>query len=351
MNIDIQRYWGETEIYFVGELCSKIIKSMQHDGTVTLFSKEIRSARVSGLYALLDQMAAYHKWDKSKIILRSANYLETHDQYTIEFMFEELWEYLSFAPEHVRSGIEHRKWNHEKTYGMFLGRANVTRIHGVHKHKNFKFRDQGLVSWHHNMKEHVDRSVLIEYLMTTNQTYNEMTSIPPFSDIGTLLTPPITDSLSGGVDWSAVYEKIGIELVFETSETAESVAVSEKLLRPMLFKKPFMLISGQHAIKNFKTVIIPKLIHQLDPAADVCFFENVISNEYDADGGIHRVDHVFDILGNMILTNKIHTIIEDCQEGIETNYQFAQTVLNNQYSKHDKKSSIYDFESWKKPSY
>jgi hypothetical protein len=351
MNIDLQRYWGERELYFVGELCSKIIKSMNQDGSVLLFSKEQRSARLSGLYYLLDQLSQYHNWDKSKIILKTPNYLEKHDQYTIEFFFEDLFKYASFSSEIVRPGTETRRWSHEKTYGMFLGRANVTRIHAVHKHKNFEFHDQGLVSWHHNLKEQIDQLILAEYLMCTNQTYNEMTSIAPFSDIGPVLTPPITDWRAGKVDWASVYEKIGIELVFETSESSDTLSLSEKIYRPMLFKRPFMLIGGRHAIKNFKEIYIPTVYRQLDPGLDVCFFDNVISNAYDDDEGIYRVDHVFDILRELILTDKISTIIDDCRDGLETNYRLAQTVLNNRYSTKDRRSTIFDFESWKKPSF
>jgi hypothetical protein len=166
-----------------------------------------------------------------------------------------------------------------------------------------------------------------------------------------MLTPPITSPLSGGVDWNSVYEKIGIELVFETSENAEATMITEKLLRPMLFKRPFMLIGGKHAIKTIKEVVIPKLIHPYDSSINICFFDEVISNAYDNDHGIHRVEHVFDILRELILTNKIHTIIDDCRDGIETNYKYVQTVLHNKYSNIDKQSSIFDFESWKKPSF
>jgi hypothetical protein len=350
MNIDIQRYWGDKEIYFVGELCAKIIESMQRDGTVTLFSKEQRCARESGLYSLLDQMSSYHNWDKSQITIRTPNYLENHNQYKIEFMFEECWEYCAIGLEYLRDGIEHRPWNREKIYGMFLARANVTRIHGIHKHKQFEFSNQGLVSWHHNLREQVDQPVLNEYLMTTNQTYEEMISATPFSDIGPLLMPPITVATHGNIDWAGVYEKIGIELVFETSESSGASTMTEKLLRPMLYKRPFMLIGGRHAIRNLKEIIVPKLFHRLDPTMNICFFEDVFSNAYDDDQGIWRVDHVFDILRELIITNKIQTILEDCQQGIETNYRFAQKIFNNEYT-NSSKHLMFDVDSWKKPNF
>lgn len=351
MNIDLQRYWGERELFFVGELSAKIIDSMNRDGTATLFSKESKSCQVSGLYNLLDQLSNYYNWDKSKIIIKTSNYIECHDHYTIEPLFEEMMEYAFYDKEYPRCKLEPRPWNHEKTYGMFLGRANVTRIHAIHAHKKFEFQDQGLVSWHHNLREQVDLPVLAEYLMTTNQTYEEMISIPPYSDIGSVVTPPITGFAQGGVDWYSVYEKIGIELVFETAEVAEATSLTAKLWRPMLFKRPFMLIGGRHAIKNIKETVVPNIIQRIDPSLDFCFFPDVISNAYDEDFGIYRVDHVFDILRELILTKKINTILEDCKEGIELNYKTAQKVLNNQYAMAPNKSPIWDFESWKKPKF
>ena len=83
---------------------------------------------------------------------------------------------------------------------------------------------------------------------------------------------------------------------------------------------------------------------------NICFFENIISNAYDDDHGIWRVDHVFDILRELILTNKIQTIIEDCQEGIENNYKFAQALMHNRYAGLTEYLP-FDFESWKKPTF
>ena len=83
---------------------------------------------------------------------------------------------------------------------------------------------------------------------------------------------------------------------------------------------------------------------------DICFFENVFSKEYDNDHGILRVDHVFDILRHLVLTNRIHNILEDCAEGIETNYRFACTVIHNRLAQAST-ANPFDVASWGKPKY
>jgi hypothetical protein len=355
MLIDLQNYWGDREMYYIGELCSKIIDGMQKNGTVTLFSKEPRDAKISGLYFLLDQLVAYHNWNKSDIIIDSNNCLESHPEYTVKkdcvkvlmYGVAEFFDVLQ--PSHT---VAHQNWNHEKTYGMFLGRANVTRLFGIQQHKKFKYADQGLVSWHHDTKAQLDDKVFIDFLTATGQTYEQMTDIQPFSDIGKIVAPPITRARDGQVNWNSVYEKIGIELVFETSEHEDALTMSEKILRPMLYKRPFMLISGRHAIRNIKQHLVSDIFQKVDPGIEIRFFENVIPLDYDKDEGIWRVEHVFDILGELIRSGKINTIVDDCKEDLEINYQLVKHLTSN-LSIYQEATHLYplDKNNWKKPIY
>jgi hypothetical protein len=355
MLIDLQRYWGDRELYYVGELCSKIIDGMQKDGTVTLYSKESRSAKISGLYFLLDQLIAYHGWNKSDIIIDANNCLESHPEYTVKKDCTKVMLYGAtefFDVLQPSYPVEHRNWNHKKTYGMFLGRANVTRLFGIQQHKKFEYADQGLVSWHHDTRAQLDDKVFVDFLTATGQTYEQMTDTRPFSDIGKIVTPPITGVADGQVDWNSVYEKIGIELIFETSEHEEALTVSEKILRPMLYKRPFMLISGRHAIRNIKQHWASNKFQTINPVSKMRFFENVIPLDYDKDEGIWRVEHVFDILRELIRSGKINTIIDDCQEDLEINYQLIKHLISNR-GIYQKAKHLYPFDknNWKKPTY
>jgi hypothetical protein len=361
--IDLQRYWGEEEIYWPAELCSKIVDGMQQNGSVILRSKEGRCPEVSGLYNLLDQLCRYWNWEPAKITLESNNPLASHSKYNLV-----VCDYgTSFAGMVINqmSRIEHRPWNQEKVYGMFLGRANVTRIRGAHNHHNFEYQNLGLSSFHHDLKWHIDKQVLNEYLITSNQRYSEITSIPPYSDIDSLMSPPITGEKTL-LDWGSVYEKIGIELVFETSEISTNLAFTEKLRRPILYKRPFFLVAGKHSIANlkdkktyfkkweynFNNLVDNDLLREIKEAqSHLHFFENIISSAYDDDEGIYRVDHVFDILRELIRTEKIYSILENCQEDIEHNYNTIMKLMPLLYELDKQTQSLFDYESWKKPDY
>lgn len=369
MVIDLQRYWGEREIYWPAELSAKIIDSMQRNNSVILRSKESRCPEVSGLYNLLDQLCRYWNWNPAKITLESSNLLiEPHPRYNVIKCM--------YAGDDIGGMIlnnldrcQATPWNQEKIYGMFMGRANVTRIRGVHNHHNFEYRDQGLTSFHHDLKWHINESVLNEYLMSSDQRYSEITSIPPYSDIDQIIPPPITGKKTL-LDWGPVYEKIGIELVFETSEISSNFDQTEKLMRPILYKRPFFLISGKHIVNKIKNakamsnisgngiplpalgVIDHELIREINEYNKTYrFFENAISTEYDNDEGIHRVDHVFDILRELIKTKKIYSVIDQCQEDIEHNYNVLMHTLPRLHELHKQTACLFDYESWKKPNY
>lgn len=350
MIIDIQRHWGEREIYYAGELSSKIIHGMQTAGYVTLRSKECRSLRTSGLKSLLDQLCYYWQWDKKNIIIETGNVYDTQATdlgYTINLVFRS--EPLINTDI---SCIEHRLWNKEKTYGMFIGRANVTRMRAIYNHQKFEFKEQGLTSFNHDFEYHTDSYYLLDYLCQSDQRFSEIKQIKPYSDIGPVLTPPITLQY-GGTNWNNVYEKIGIEIVLETAEDEESVALTEKLSRPILYKRPFILVAGRNSIKNIYKHLGDLGSHILpcELLGGLKFFENVIPLDYDNDGGIERVDHAFDILHTLIRTGKINTILEDCYDDIEHNYQYIINLSKVAKERSEDYNQALDPLSWGKPTY
>lgn len=329
MIIDLQKYCEEKELFFETELASRIIYSMQTDGEVTLRSKETRSASACGLYTLLDSLCSYWHWNPSTITIETINEMEQHDRYNIVHV---CFHYTAYQTDYLLN-ITPAEWNQEKLYGMFIGRANTTRIRGVHNHLKFEYQNQGLTSFNHDMKEHVDQSILLEYLTETNQPFNEMISVDPYSDIGPIMTPPITEA-HNTVGWEKIYEKIGIELVFETAEVPSSKQ-TEKFARPILYKRPFMVVAWPGYIAYHsnrpKTKIVPykefdtpeireMLDYYVNHRRSYKFFGNYINLDYDNDYGIHRVDHIFDILNELIRTKKIYSILDACQDDIEHNY-------------------------------
>jgi hypothetical protein len=327
--IDLQIYWGETEIFYKAALASKIIKCMQQQGKVVLTSAESRSATQSGLYAFLDELCNSWGWNPKDITIISANLLERHSEYNIKTIAHTNW-----FKDNLKIPEKFVPWDGSKTYGMFLGRATAERMHAAVLHQTFEYKNQGLTSFQHNLHEHIDVPELVKYLCESDGRYSELLKIIPYSDIDSVSSFDVLAQKSYD-DWTAIYQQLALELVFETSTAPDNITFSEKIMKPILYRRPFMLIAGAGAIKTIKSVddFLGSCVHDprqlsdktlLDQMAKCYtgfkFFENAFGIEYDNDRGIDRVNHVFDILHTLIRTKKIEKLHERCQKDVEHNY-------------------------------
>lgn len=318
MKIDIQKYWGDRELFCIGELCAKIIDSMKQDRSVYLWTKEGKNGEHNGLFKLLDELCNYYKWDKTAITIDTANRAQSHSEYNIVHTD------FTHAAAHFPIVRPVYPWNKEKYYGMFIGRATASRIRAIHNHHKFKYKESGLTSFNDDLFNYMNKSELIDYFFESNQTYSNMISITPYSDIGPVTLPPITPK-DNNVNWSKVYEKIVIEIVCETSTLPNCLDVSEKTYRAMFYKRPFLLIGSPW---------------QLQFLNDIGYktFNSIIPEEYDQLGGLQRVDAVFDILNTLIETTQINTLLEQCSDILEHNHK----LLISECIRHKANSIKYD---------
>lgn len=305
MRIDLQKYWDDKELYHVPELISSIIQSMQVDGTVYLITKEGKNPENNGLYSILDELCEFWKWNKLDITIDTTNELTTHAEYTIV--------YSNFSHPLVYMQLHHPQlsWNKEKYYGMFINRATADRIWAVHTHLNFKYSSEGLTSLRQDLFDYMSYPELVTYFFQSNQTYAEMLSIKPYSDISTLVSTPISGTSilpeHNSNDWSKVYEKIAIEVICETSTSPNIFDFSEKTWRAIYYKRPFLMISSPNFFKYFT-------------ARGYRSFNPVINETYDTLSGFSRIDRVFSILEHLIESGEINNIITNCTEILEHNY-------------------------------
>lgn len=319
MKIDLQNHWGEREIYYATDLTSKIIHSMQTDGNVYLYTKEGKDGKINGLYNILDDLCRYWKWDKQSITIETANYLSCHDEYNV--IYSGVYANHSGACFDI-TDIVASEWTKEKLYGMFLARPDVNRIRAVHLHKKFKYSNQGLTSFHSDLFEFMGYPDLVDYFMHSGQTYQEMISIKPYSDIGPLMKSPIMPPYNS-IGWGPVYSKIAIDVVCEVTTQAGNIDFSEKTIRPMYHKRPFLMIAPPNTLRIFREIGFKT-------------FEGIIPEDYDQLQGIPRVDRVFSILQKLIDDDTIYSIIEQSHDILEHNHNHIKKFCEAS-RKHGKK--------------
>jgi hypothetical protein len=304
MKIDLQEHWGNKELFHVPRLVSKIVQGMQTDGHVHLWTKEGKNGNNNGLYRLLDELCEYWGWNKSDITI-------SHCTVNISYMQSE---YKNRWIEHSQSAVEFRPtfpvypWNKEKIYGMFIARADCSRIRAIHNHINFRYAHQGLTSFHQDLFEYMSYPDLVQYFMESGQTYEQMISVKPYSDIDAIKTPPITPG-NDSINWGKVYQKIAIEVICETSTEPDSWDASEKVFRCYYYKRPFLLIGS------------PGNLEYLNSNFGHKSWEGIIPEDYDRLEGIARVDRVFEILDQLITENKFEEILEKSQDILEHNHK------------------------------
>lgn len=320
MKINLQKHLGTNQLYAIPELCCKIIHSMQTTDQVYLYTFEAKNNKNNGLYALLDQLCDYWKWDKSKITIENPDEAAEHEQYNIKCSN------FNIAIYHLNLFSKIYPWNKEKYYGLFIGRATSCRIHAIHTHRKFAFSEHGLTSFNTNLFDFMDLPELVDYYCHSNQTYTEMLEVKPYSDISDIVsTPPHNIPITpphNFAHWGKVYEKIAIEIVCETSVEPGGLDLSEKIFRPIFYKRPFLLISQ------------PGLVQKLQRYGFKTF-EGIIPEYYDQLGGFGRVDAVFNILNNLIIENKMDTLLEQCHDILEHNHDvLTKWAIHEQTTKY-----------------
>lgn len=315
--IDISRYLDTTCLHFVGHLSASIIEAMNSYKKINLVTFEGFSCKRNGLYDLLDDLCLYYNWDKKNITITTTNFIESHDKYCIEYLPPESFNSISQYATIKNNNIP---WDRSKYYGMFIGRANVTRVSAIYNHNNFKYKHLGLVSFNEDLESYSNNKLMLDYLKETDHCWSEIKKIKQFSDIGDVCTPPITFP-HNFLNFENVYKKIALEIVCETSEDSLEFSITEKLIRPMMYKRPFLLIASSNFIKNAKNKKIYK--DKLGLSEPFDFYENLIPNYSCCYDGASRSSFVFDRLGELIENNIFDNILEKCQDQLEHNYKLA----------------------------
>ena len=116
----------------------------------------------------------------------------------------------------------------------------------------------------------------------------------------------------------------------ETTTWPGAFHVTEKTLRPMYYKRPFLVVGSKDYLKNLR-------------AMGFRTFDNIISTAYDQTDGLVRVDRVFETLEQLI-DQGIDDILDQCHDDIEHNHNLLLELStkhlhikkeNPGYYKHD----------------
>jgi len=209
-----------------------------------------------------------------------------------------------------------------KKYGLFLGRPSNERLYTFYKHLNWNFKDQGIATFHfdvNNINEY--KSEFVNFLIDHNEKWKYLKDCLPYSDFDNFLQYPIIDKSHVDLDfWTNIYKKISIEIVCETNVHNQSFFITEKTIRPILYKKLFVVVGSKHYEKQLKEL-----------GFDI--FDDLIDKSYDNKSYYDRIEHLYGSLSHILKTIKVS---DKLIERLEKNQALAIDMIKKEKIKQDR---------------
>lgn len=322
--VHLQSFLNISSLNRIELLSAKLSDAMQKNLDITCRTDEGFSFYENGFYTVLDRLCEYWNYNGNRITLETNNWKESHPVYNVkqsaystDFAFLDIPRITS-------------EWTKEKTYGIFLGRSSIDRLYGIIKHKKFPFNNQGLSSFNQSI-EGLEFRQIINLLEYRNVSIEDIINIQPYSDIDSVRTVPITPPYNSDVKiWQHVYKQIAIELVFETNQIDSAFQITEKLLRPIAHKRPFIVVAPSGYLSDLRNIGFKT-------------FDDHIPNWYDAFSGIDRVDNAFIVLQRLFENNVFDNLLSMCYADIEHNYNRLLELVKYHRDQQSKNKNYYNF--------
>ena len=262
-----------------------------------------------GIYQLLEQFKF------QDVVIHTTNVLETHPKFKIK---KSISKFLSV------NTINYNKfhiWNRSKIFGCFYNRPLWYRI-GLAAILQSTYADCSIINVRCNPKD-IDAQVLFEtqqlfknhldsFIKFSNVVNSWPIQLEPVDTYGFCNTVEHTDQLA------EFYLNFLIDIVAETWTTGRTFFVTEKTVRPMLLKKPFVMFAS----KNYLDYL-----HQMGFRTFCDFW----SEDYDGYEGKDRYVKILELIDNLSKKSidELQRMYWDMQYTLDHNYNLLMTQTYN----------------------
>lgn len=281
----------------------------QHNSIDLTIEPEAICLENLGLYNLLD------KFNFEQVTINTRNPLEQHANYSIVRMDDNFWfnKIETIDPElHV--------WNQNKIFYCLFGRPTASRLglagylfskHAVLSHLHFS----AVTTDDELMQFELDK--LLAYRPASIQEAGGMINQLPL-----LLSSPERYTKYNGYDYTDpltnLYQDIFVDVLSESHVTGNTFFPTEKTIRPMWLKKPFIVFASRNYLDY---------LHQMGFRT----FNDCWSEEYDGYEGRDRFLKILELINT--LANKslieLQTMYWNMQYTLDHNYNL---LLNQNYN-------------------
>lgn len=294
---------ADTFIWNLSELVDFLI-AHQHRDIVITTDTEGCCARTIGLYQWLD------KFTFNSVTIETSNILETHDRYTV--LFQVPWKFLE-----VNRPIDqcHHIWNQKSVFGTLYGRPLWHRLgiasHLLSKHPHISEVGCLCDPFDHDQRELFEVVELWKHHPAGLIEFSKIVSqLPCGHDDVDQYTPGATLTDGFVKQTERVYKNFLIDIVAETFTTGDCFFITEKTVRPMLLKKPMIVMGSQDSLgylrqMGFKT------------------FHNFWDEDYDGFAQENRYQKILELI-DQIAQHPIDALVDM--------YKRMQPILDHNYN-------------------
>lgn len=180
--------------------------------------------------------------------IKSSNFNEEFNQSTTS-----LYDQYSKKANTLSTDIH---WDSSKIFGIFIGRSNWPRL-DIASHLYSCHYETTLMQYHFdfNNEWHQNNFELEEFILRNNDNKSidricNFLKALPIRDKE--FTYPIQHNNID--DLPEKYKKIFVDIVCETFYAGKTFHISEKILRPVLFKRPFIIQASKHFLQHLRTI-------------------------------------------------------------------------------------------------
>ena len=285
-----------------------IIKEYQETGEVIISTNyEGICLDHCNFYSLLDYICEKFNINKSKVTIETCNRLEKHDQYKI---ITQNRFYFASTKESIPNDYIPSKEKLLKHIGCFVGKLNWNRaIILSWLAKNYA--DQCLLTCHYKDEDaHKLESELTELNFFNSSELSNVVEFLKYCPIEidesfeefTILQPKNLTIIKQ-------YKNIFLDLVAETYIMGNTFYVTEKTLRPIIAKTPFIILGPKNYLANLK---------QLGYKT----FSKWWDESYDHHEGVQRIEEIKKILQKILAmsTLELQLLITDMNNILNYNY-------------------------------
>jgi hypothetical protein len=294
---------ADTYIWNISELNKFLIDHQGKDIEIST-NQEGCCCYSIGLYKLLDQFKF------NNVTIKTPNPLEYHTNYSIKLEWP--WKFLNVKKE---IETELHTWNKSKIFGTIYGRPLWHRI-GIASHLMTRHDESSLVGCLcdptvMDNRELFETNELFKHDISSFQNFGNIINRLPLNLTDVDIYTPGQQNTDGYVNQTKrIYENFFVDVVAETFTTGDCFFVTEKTVRPMLLKKPMILMASKDYIDyllqmGFQT------------------FYEFWSEDYDGYQGRERYMKILALIDELAKKSK---------KELEEMYQAMQPILDHNYN-------------------